>query len=364
MKRFLALLLTAVFLLSLLGGCASPGAPEPTEDTVAFTDSLGRTVQLPRELTRVAPSGAVASMILATIAPEYMVCISASPSSAQYPYLPENLIKLPTTGQMYGSKSTLNLETLLSCEPQVVIDLGDRKENMAADLDALQRQIGVPVIFIEADVVHMEEMYRTLGSILSGKAERGDALADFAAQTVALAEENRAKITDAERVRVMYTSGTSGLDTNAAGSIQAQVLALVGAENAIVVPEEEVSNRGGGNTVNLEQLYSFDPDVILFSAGSIYAGAADDAAWRGLSAIRGGKYYEIPGLPYNWLSNPPSINMLLGVWWLGDLLYPQYYDYDMTDKAQEIFALLWGYELSDEEAASMLANSSRKDAAA
>ena len=37
-------------------------------------------------------------------------------------------------------------------------------------------------------------------------------------------------------------------------------------------------------------------------------------------------------MPYNWLSNPPSLNMLLGIWWLGNLLYPQYYDYDMAEK--------------------------------
>ena len=89
--------------------------------------------------------------------------------------------------------------------------------------------------------------------------------------------------------------------------------------------------------------------------------AADEPAWAQLSAIGSGRYYEIPGMPYNWLSNPPSINMLLGVWWLGDLLYPQYYDYDMTEQAQEGFRLLWGYELSDEEAAGMLANSTLRD---
>ncbi len=358
MKRFLSLFLAAALLLSLLTACSGGAAADDAGETVSFTDSLGRTVQLPKELTRVAPSGAVATMILASVAPEYMVSISATPSSAQYRYLPQCLLTLPTTGQMYGSKSTLNLETLLACDAQVIIDLGDRKENMAADLDALQKQIGIPVIFIEADVVHMEQMFRTLGAILSGKEARGNALADFAAETVAMAEENRARVTDAERVSVMYTSGVSGLDTNAEGSTQAQVLSLVGADNAIVVPE--VSNRGGGNTINLEQLYNFDPDVILFASGSIYAQAADDPAWAELTAIRSGSYYEIPGMPYNWLSNPPSINMLLGVWWLGNLLYPQYYDYDMAEKAQEIFALLWDYDLTDEEAGTMLAGSTGK----
>ncbi len=359
MKRFLSMFLVCAMLLCLLTACADGSAEESAEETIAFTDSLGRTVQLPKELTRVAPSGAVATMILATIAPEYMISVNAAPSDAQGQYLPENLLELPSTGQMYGSKSTLNLETLLSCDAQVVIDLGDRKGDMAADLDALQKQIGIPVIFIEADVVHMEQMYRTLGSILYGKEARGNELADFVAQTVAMAEENSALIADGERVRVMYTSGVSGLDANAEGSTQAQVLELVGAENAVVVPE--VSNKGGGNTINMEQLYRFDPDVILFAAGSLYADAAADPAWAELSAIRSGNYYEIPGMPYNWLSNPPSINMLLGVWWLGNLLYPQYYDYDMAEKAQEIFALLWDYELSDEEAAAMLANSTRRN---
>ena len=361
MKRLFSILLCTVMVLSLLTGCAADSGAADGGETVAFTDSLGRTVQIPKELTRVAPSGSVATMILATIAPEYMVSVSATPSSAQYQYLPQNLLTLPTTGQMYGSKSTLNLETLLSCDAQIVIDLGDRKENMEQDLDALQKQIGIPVIFLEADVPHMEEMYRTLGSILSGKEERGNELADFAAETVAMAAENSAKITDEERVRVMYTSGVSGLDTNADGSTQAQVLSLIGAENAIVVPE--VSNRGGGNTINLEQLYNFDPDVIVFAAGSIYGTAAEDPAWNQLSAIRDGRYYEIPGMPYNWLSNPPSINMLLGVWWLGNLLYPQYYDYDMAEKAQEAFRVLWNYELSADEAAEMLQNSTLKGAA-
>ena len=178
-------------------------------------------------------------------------------------------------------------------------------------------------------------------------------------QTVSMAEENAAKIQDSERISVLYTSGSSGLNTNAKGSIQAQVLDLIGIENAAVV--EDVSNKGGGNPINLEQLYRFDPDVILFAAGSIYQTAADDEAWQPLRAIEEGDFYEIPSMPYNWLSNPPSLNMLLGIWWLGNLLYPQYYDYDMVEKTQEIFQLFWDYDLSGEEARQMLANSTLKD---
>ena len=382
MKKALALLLSICMLLSMFTGCAAkapaaeapaeqPAAVQPAEtpaeeapaeepveepaeeaQTVAFTDSLGREVELPAVLTRIAPSGAVASMIMSVIAPEYMVCISSTVSDKQLEYLPQELAGLPETGQLYGSKSTLNLEQLLACEPQVIIDLGDKKGDMVDDLDALQEQVGVPVIFIEADLPHMADAFRTLGTILDGKAERGETLGAFVAETVAMAEENAAKVTDEERLSVMYTSGDDGLGTNAKGSVQAAVLDIVGAENAIVV--EDVSNKGSGNIINMEQLYSFDPDVIVFSPKSMYDAAADDEAWSQLRAIQDGNYAEIPGMPYNWLSGPPSFNMILGIWWLGNLLYPQYYDYDMAAKAQEIYQLFWNCTLSDEDAAALL----------
>ena len=394
-RRILALLLALVMILGLMTGCASgqtgTAAPEtaqtetaleksaektaPAEETAAeetapaeeaapktveFTDSLGRTVTLPAEITRIAPSGAVATMMLAALAPECMVTVNATPSERQMTFLPENLASLPETGQMYGSKANLNLETLLSADPQVVIDLGDKKGNMAADLDALQDQIGIPVIFLEADLPHMAEAFRTLGGLLSGKADRGEEIASLIDRTTAMAAENAAKITDDIRVRAMYTTGEDGLGTNAAGSTQAQVLDMVGVENAVVV--EDVTNKGGGNIISLEQLYNFDPDVILFADGSIYDTVADDPAWAQLTAIRAGKYYEVPGSPYSWLSGPPSMNMILGVWWLGNLVYPEIYDYDMSAMTQEIYKTLWNYDLTAEETAALLGNSTLKAA--
>ncbi len=388
MKRtkILALLLAALLLFSCLTGCAAksepaqsteqpavsqqesePAAeavaePEPEAEaqpqTVSFTDSVGRVVEIPAELTKVAPSGAVATMFLSIIAPEYMMTVHSTPDVNEQMYLDARLADLPETGQMYGSKASLNLEALLVSGAELIIDLGDKKGDMVGDLDALQEQVGIPVIFIEADLVHMADAFRTLGSILSGKAARGEELAAFVDETLTMAAENSAKITGDMRVSVLYTSGTDGLSANAKGSTQSQVLELVGAENAVVV--DDVSNKGGGNLINLEQLYHFDPDVIVFSAGSIYDTVADDAAWVTLRAVENGTYYEIPGAPYNWLSNPPSLNMLLGVWWLGNLLYPDVYDYDMTEKTQQIYELLWGYELSADEAHQLLANSTAK----
>ena len=361
MKKKLALMLCLLLLCALLPGCGGRSTPAETGETVVFKDSSGRSVTLPAEITRVAPSGAVATMFLASVCPEYMVCIASTPSSSQYKYMDDALLRLPTTGQLYGSKSTINLESLMNAKPQVIIDLGDAKDGIARDMDALQKQTGIPVVFIESDLPHMAQAFRMLGSLLAGKAERCEALAAYVEETVALAETNAARIPEEERPSVMFTTGVSGLNTNAAGSTQAQVLELVGAKNAVVL--EEVSNRGGGNPINLEQLYLFDPDVILFTTGSMYADAAGDPAWQQVRAIREERYYEIPQLPYNWMSSPPSLNMLLGIRWLGNLLWPEIYDYDEVAEAQRAYKLLWDYELGDEEARELLAHSTLREAA-
>ena len=320
--------------------------------TVQFTDSCGRTVELPAKITKIAPSGAVATMMTAAVAPEYMCNVNSAPTEAQMQYLPTVLATLPATGQLYGSKATLNYEELIATGAQVLIDMGDYKKGIAEDLDALQAQIGIPCIFIEADLAHMAQAFRTLGSILDGKKARGEEIAALIDDAMKTAAEGSAKIKDSERVSVMFSSMSKGLGTNAKGSSQAQVLDLVGAENAIVV--DKVTSKGGGNLVSIEQVYAADPDVIIFSERDVYESVSSDPAWKELRAIREGRYYLVPTDPYNWLSNPPSLNMVLGVYWLGNLLYPQYFDFDIAAQVQKIYKIFWNYDLSADQTEAFL----------
>ena len=374
MKKLLALLLAAVMVFSLAACGAETPAPaateapavteapaetetpaEPTEEsaaeTVSFTDSTGRAVELPANITKIAPSGPVATMILAAFAPEKLVCTGTNIGDDQAAFLYEGLSDLPMTGQLYGGKATFNLEELLATGAEVIIDLGDFKKSIADDLTALQEQTGLPCIFLEADLAHMADAFRSLGTIL-GKEERGEELARLVEETMTMASENSAKITEDQMVSVLYSSGSDPLGTNAEGSSQAQVLGIVGAKNAVVV--DEVTSKGGGNMINMEQLYNFDPNVVLVTDAAALEIIESETAWQELRAVKDGKVYTVPTEPYCWLSAPPSMNMILGVWWLGNLLYPEVYDYDMTAKAQEIYKTFWNYDLTAEEAAAML----------
>ena len=358
-----AALLLAVCLLFALGGCGKTYEYDPNEgvETKTVKDDTGRSVTMPAEITAIAPSGATAQMLLMAIAPEMLVGLSASPSTLQRPYFPENMWYLPTFGQFYGSKSTLNMESLIAAKPQLVIDLGDRKTTIRADMSSIQRQTGIPTVFFEATLETMPNAYRQLGEIL-GKQAQAEELAVFIEKTLAMAAEKRAMIPEPERKTVMYGTGATGLAVNADESSQAQVIDLVGAVNAII--PDKVTNKGGGTTVSLESVYKVQPDVILFMAGGPYD-TMETSEWSELDAVRSGEYYEIPNLPYCWMSSPPSVNMVLGVWWLGQLLYPDVYnDYDMVEVAQEFYRLFWHYDLSTDEAEQMLSRSLLKEGGA
>jgi len=364
MKKSVSLLIILMLVFNVfIGGCGIKKVDEKNQaqeipSTILFTDDCGREVELPANIERIAPSGNVAAMFLGALCPESLVSINNNPSENQMKYLPDALATLPDTGAFYGSKADLNLEQLLATGAQVIIDIGEAKKGIDEDLNELQKQVGIPVIFIQADLENMASAFRKLGVVLTTYTDRCEQMAQFIEKTLDMVNTNSAKITDENRKSVFYTTGVDGLGCNPKGSYQAQVIELIGAENAAVV--ENISNRGGDNQVNMEQIYQFAPDVIVFSADSIFDTVGTDSTWENLKAISSGNYYEIPDLPYNWLSSPPSLNMVIGIWWLGNLVYPEIYDYDIKEVIYEYYDLLWNYQLTDDELTDMLSKSTLK----
>lgn len=304
----------------------------------------------------IAPSGSVSQMILLTLVPERLVGLSSMPDASQLLYFPDYIANLPVFGQFYGSKANINMEALIAAQPQIIIDLGDFKDGIADDMDAVQNQTGIPTIFIDASLENLPTAYRMLGSLLSVE-ERAEELASYIEETIAYAAQKSAQILPEDRKTVLYGTGASGLSCNARGSSQADVIELVGAIN--VVEPESNSHHYGGTELDLEQVYALDPEVILFSVDGPYDDL-QNSEWSELFAVKYGTFYEVPALPYSWMSMPPSVNRVIGIWWLGNLLYPDIFDYDMVEKAQEFYKLFWNYDLSDEEAAELLSRSTLK----
>ncbi len=322
-----------------------PAEPQPEKpDTVEFTDDTGRTLTLPRVITKIAVSGPLSQIVVFALAPEMLVAVSNEWDPGAEEYIDPAYFHLPVLGQLYGGKGELNLEELLAAGPQLVLDVGEAKAGAAEDLDALTQQTGIPFIHIDANTESTGEAYRKLGSLL-GLEDRAEVLADYCEETYARAQQIMEQVGSGRR-KLLYLLGDKGLNVIARGSYHGEILELVG-ENAAVV--DNPSSKGTGNETDLEQLLLWDPEFIIFSYDSVGAEVADDPLWQQLTAIREGNYAIAPFGPYNWMGFPPSVQRYPGILWLLQTLYPEQADYDLYSEVNRFFELFYHCTLTPEQ---------------
>ncbi|MCI6257145.1 MAG: ABC transporter substrate-binding protein [Clostridiales bacterium] len=355
MRQKISLTLLLAVLLSL---CAC-GAVQNAEagETWSFTDSCGRQVELPVEVGKIVPSGSLAQMILFTLCPDRLQSLSTPLTRVQKEYIDQRYWDLPVTGQFYGGGNTVNYEEIIAAAPDVIIDIGQSKETIAGDMDELQRRTGIPVIFIQADLPCMAEAYETLGRI-TGETGQAAACAAYIRSTLEDAAACAGQIPEDARKRVLYAQGEYGTEVLGAGSVHAEVLDYAAAQNVAVL--SAVASEGG-NEVSIEQIMLWDPEVVILSPDANYDEIFDDPAWAGVTAVRNGTVYEVPTGPYNWLDRPPSVQRVLGIRWLGNLLYPDVFRCDMAEETIAFYRLFFHCELTEEEAEGLMIHSTYRE---
>ncbi|MDD4312295.1 MAG: ABC transporter substrate-binding protein [Eubacteriales bacterium] len=366
MKKALFLLMALLLCVSAFACAAKPAevaateapvateAPAPTEEpkpaTVQFTDSVGRVVEVPSDITKVAISGPLAQIVLFALCPDKLVGVASKWDSSAEQYLATEYYNLPELGQLYGGKGELNLETLLASGAQVVIDVGEPKGSIVEDLDGLQQQTGIPFVHITATIATMADAYTKLGELLN-MPDEAKVLSDYCAKVYARTAEIANSV---EKVNLLYCLGDAGLNVIAKGSYHAEIIDLLGNNLAEVA---DPSSKGSGNEVDMEQILLWNPDVILFAPDSIYASVGSDSTWQQVNAIKNGTYYEVPMGPYNWMGFPPSVQRYLGMMWMAQLLYPDTAQYDLYTEVAEYFKLFYHSELTQAQYDALVANS-------
>ena len=343
MRRFLACLLVFGMLLTLTacGDTADISAPGNMQE---FTDSTGRAVTIPARITKIAITGPLSQIYILPLAGDMLAGVCNEFSADAAVYLPEEIFKKTEIGQLYGGKGEMDLEALLTAAPDIVIDIGEPKDSIAADLTALTEQTGIPFVHIDATVQTAPEAYRALGKLLD-REEKAEELAVWCETTYANMTAMMEKIdADGKRKTMLYCLGDKGTNVIAEGSFHAETINILSRNLAVVA---DVVSKGTGNEVDMEQLLLWNPEVIIFAPDSCYDSIAADPQWQSVSAVAKGNYYKTPEGPYGWLSSPPAVQRYLGMLWLGELLYPEYAEYDLQEEITEYYKLFYGCELTD-----------------
>lgn len=352
MKRFLVFLFATVMLLSL-AACGNATIASGSGKTQDFTDSTGRTVTIPAEITKIAITGPLSQVYILPLAGDMLVGVCNEFSADAALYLPEDIFNKTEIGQLYGGKGEMDLEALLAAAPDVVIDVGEPKGSIKEDLNGLTAQTGIPFIHVDATVATAPEAYRILGKLLN-REEKAEKLAVWCETTYTNMMSMMQKV-DADHARrsLLYCLGDKGVNVIAQGSFHAETVNMMSNNLATV---EDVVSSGAGNEVDLEQILLWDPEVIIFAPDSCYDEIANATQWQSVSAVANGNYYKTPYGPYGWLSSPPAVQRYLGMLWLGELLYPDYTDYDLQEEITEYYKLFYGCDLTDDMYQNLIAD--------
>lgn len=363
-KQFSIALLTAVVGTSILfTGCQdkltteetnSISKKEITEKTVKITDMNGRDIEIPSpsELKKVYFPSPLAQLMVYTISPERMAGVVSELNEEQLKFM-SKAKDLDVIGNFDGGKD-MNFEEVLSTGAQVLISMGPMplNEKSKESADNIQSQLGIPVIVVDGQFENRAEAYRFLGKVF-GEEELCEKLAKYCEETFEDVKKKVATIPEGEKVSLYYAEGKDGLSTEPETSSHAAVFKYVGAKN---VADVDLTPGSGMTPVSIEQILSWNPDVIFMGKGgqSPYKEITTSESWSHLKAVKNAMVYEAPNLPFSWIDRPPSSQQYLGLKYVGNILYPEVFDYDMPSEIQKFFKLFYKVDISLDEANEMM----------
>ena len=193
-------------------------------------DSAGRRAVLPAKVQRVYAAGPPASIMVFAIAPEKLLGWTRAMTPEEAAFLPERYAALPSLGRLTGRGNTANVEVVLAAKPDLIVDAGATGDTYVSLADRVQQQTGIPYLLYDGTFAQTAATLRALGAAM-GDSGRGELLADYVERSVGGVRAKVATIPRERRPRVYYARGPSGLQTALSGSINAEVLDVLGAIN-------------------------------------------------------------------------------------------------------------------------------------
>jgi iron complex transport system substrate-binding protein len=308
-----------------------------------FTDSAGRRVALPDRIERIMPAGPASAVFVYVVVPDKLIGWPEPLSRTQRALLPAKHARLPTIGQLGGPFPTATAADVLRLHPDLILGYGVISPPTVALADRIQQQTHIPYILLDDSIQMMPQIVRQLNPIL-GAGDHGDSIGTYTFRAISLLRGQLLIISANNRPLVYYGRGPDGLEAPLPGSASASVIEQVG-----VINVAGTLGRGGLVRVTRDQIFAWNPQIIVAQQRSFYNALLHSPSWRGLAAVRAKQVYLEPAVPFGWIDDPPGLNRIIGLYWLSSVFYPDVYAQDLRVVAREFYQLFYGVQLSDRQ---------------
>ncbi len=368
MKKKLLLILCAVVMLTLISGCGQTGADPADSNTITITDHAGNQVEVPADIEKIAvvgiyPLPSVLSVFFNS-AEKIVAMPKQSMAAAQNGLLGQLYPEILNADTASVSGETINTEALLALDPDVVF----YSASDSATGDALKAAgftaIAISVNKWEYNCIETLNQWISLLSQMFPQNDKAAAVSSYSTEVYDMIQSRVSALTAEQKANifVLFQYSETTLLTSGKNFFGQWWCDAIGANNVAVELTQDNSVA-----VNMEQVYSWNPDVILvtnFTAAQpadLYNSTIGSDNWSGIQAVKDKRVYKMPLGMYR--SYTPGADTPVTLLWLAKTVYPDLFsDIDVTQKAKEYYQTVFGIELTDTQVESIFAPSS--DAAA
>ena len=345
MKKYFALLLAFVIAVGMFAGCGQTIEAGGSLRTV--TDGIGRQVEVPEQVESIVCVGVGALRYTCYVGAQELVIgvedYEVKPGMSRlYNYVNFDLFKdLPvigTNGQPYT-------EEIITLSPDVIV----MSQFASVEADDLQEKTGTPVVVVPgSDTTLDQDAYETIRILgeLTDREERAEELTAYLKGIEADLDSRTKDIPEGEKPTV-YVGGVSfkgnhGFEGTEAGYGPFE---LIHANNLA-----DTTDQTGAFNIDLEQVLSWDPDVIFVDFNGLALIREDYEKnpdyYNALTAVQEGRVYS----QISFRSSASNLETALAdAYYAACVLYPEEFgDIDPVAKAREIFEELLGADPYDD----------------
>ncbi|CUM84798.1 corrinoid ABC transporter substrate-binding protein [Blautia hydrogenotrophica] len=373
-KKLIAMMMCLTLTVGTFAGCAGgetkeaedskteemsdkDSEQEVSKDTITITDHADREVEVPAEINRIVvadiyPMASVLTVFLGSakklvgIDP---VCMSAAESGLLGELFPEILDA--DTSFMNGAD--LNVESLLALEPDVVFCSAGNSELISTLENAQIPAVGISPSKWDYDILETYDQWTALLSqMFPENSNKSEEISAYSKEVYEQVQEMVKDIPQEEKKKVLFLFQYDDQQMVTSGKhFFGQFWCdAVGALNAA----EEIEVDNSNAVINMEQVYQWNPDVIIITnftptqPEDLYHNAVGGDDWSTVKAVQDKQVYKMPLGTYR--SYTPSADTPVTLYWMAKTVYPDLFpDLDITKEVKDYYQDLYQVSLTDDQ---------------
>ena len=373
-KKLMAMMMCLTLTVGTFAGCAGgetkeaedskteemsdkDSEQEVSKDTITITDHADREVEVPAEINRivVADIYPMASVLTVFLGPAKKlvgidpVCMSAAESGLLGELFPEILDA--DTSFMNGAD--LNVESLLALEPDVVFCSAGNSELISTLENAQIPAVGISPSKWDYDILETYDQWTALLSqMFPENSNKSEEISAYSKEVYEQVQEMVKDIPQEEKKKVLFLFQYDDQQMVTSGKhFFGQFWCdAVGALNAA----EEIEVDNSNAVINMEQVYQWNPDVIIITnftptqPEDLYHNAVGGDDWSTVKAVQDKQVYKMPLGTYR--SYTPSADTPVTLYWMAKTVYPDLFpDLDITKEVKDYYQDLYQVSLTDDQ---------------